>query len=127
MMKTVVNLITGTVEPVPLTEAEQAAQAQAVIDEESRRVAGYPDAVNAEASRRILAYCPEWKQRNLTAQAVQLTDKGRENWTEEELTAWDAGMGVWAHIAAIRAASNVLIVTPVHGYADDTNWPENPL
>ncbi len=64
--------------------------------------------VKAEAYRRIIAICPEWKQRNLTAQAAQLAKKGEANWTPEEAAAWAAGEAIWNQIAAIRAASDVL-------------------
>ena len=64
--------------------------------------------VKAEAGRRILEFCPEWKQRNLTAQAAILAEKGRANWTREERGAWASGEKTWAHIAAIRAASEKL-------------------
>lgn len=69
---------------------------------------GTPDQVKDEAHRRILALCPEWKQRNLTAQAAQLAKKGEANWTPEEAAAWAAGEALWTQIAAIRAASDTL-------------------
>ena len=82
------------------------------------------DMVKQEASRRILAICPEWKQRNLTAQAVQLAKKGEANWTPEEHAAWDAGEALWNQIAAIRAKSDVLeAMDPIPvDYALDTYW-----
>lgn len=67
-----------------------------------------PEDVKAEAYRRIVALCPEWKQRNLTAQAAQLAKKGEANWTPEEAAAWAAGEALWNQIAAIRAASDVI-------------------
>lgn len=67
-----------------------------------------PEMVKAEASRRIIAICPEWMQRNLTAQAAQLAKKGEANWTPEEHAAWDAGEALWNQIAAIRAKSDLL-------------------
>jgi hypothetical protein len=69
---------------------------------------GTPDQVKAEAHRRILTLCPEWKQRNLTAQAAQLAKKGEANWTQAEADAWAAGEALWTQIAAIRAASDTL-------------------
>jgi hypothetical protein len=65
-------------------------------------------AVKAEAARRIVAILPEWKQRNLTAQAAILAEKGRANWTADELAAWEAGAALWARVAAIRAASDAI-------------------
>lgn len=81
--------------------------------------------VKAEAQRRILALCPEWKQRNLTAQAVILAKKGADNWTPEEQTAWDAGEALWTQIAAIRAASDVIEqLDPIpQDFTDDSYWP----
>lgn len=81
--------------------------------------------VKAEAYRRIIAICPEWKQRNLTAQAAQLAKKGEANWTPEEADAWAAGEALWAQIAAIRAASDTLeAMDPIPvDFADDTYWP----
>lgn len=84
-----------------------------------------PDEVKREAARRILAIAPEWKQRNLTAQAVILTNKGKASWTAEERKAWAAGEAIWDHIAAIRAASDVLeAADPIPAdFAHDKHWP----
>lgn len=81
--------------------------------------------IKAEAYRRIIVICPEWKQRNLTAQASILAEKGRANWTAEELAAWDAGEAIWQSIAAIRAASDQLeAMDPIpDDYTDDKHWP----
>lgn len=81
--------------------------------------------VKDEAYRRIVAICPEWKQRNLTAQASILAEKGRANWTAEELEAWNAGEAIWQSIAAIRAASDQLeAMGPIpDDYMDDKHWP----
>jgi len=80
--------------------------------------------VKDEAYRRIIAICPEWKQRNLTAQAAILAEKGRANWTAEELAAWEDGEAIWAQIAAVRAASDVLeAMDPIpDDYIDDKHW-----
>jgi len=81
--------------------------------------------VKAEANRRIVALCPEWKQRNLTAQAAQLAKKGEANWTTAEADAWAAGEALWLQIAAIRAASDTIEAMdplPVD-VTDDTLWP----
>jgi len=81
--------------------------------------------VKDEASKRILQMCPEWKQRNLTAQAAILAMKGFDNWTPEEQADWTAGEILWGRIADIRAASNVLENTiPVPtDFTDDSHWP----
>lgn len=77
---------------------------------EERETAAFVAAVKAEAYRRIVAICPEWKQRNLTAQAAILADKGRDAWTVDEADAWAAGEAIWADIKAIRAASDAIEV-----------------
>lgn len=81
--------------------------------------------VKAEAMRRILAVAPEWKQRNLTAQAAILAKIGEANWTTEQAAAWAAGEAVWSAVAAIRAASDVIeALDPIpQDYADDARWP----
>lgn len=80
--------------------------------------------VKTEAGRRIVAICPEWKQRNLTAQAAQLAKKGQANWTPEEQAAWDAGEALWNQIAAIRTKSDLLeAMDPIPvDYTLDTYW-----
>jgi hypothetical protein len=80
--------------------------------------------VKDEAYRRIIAIVPEWKQRNLTAQASQLAEKGRANWTAEELAAWNAGQVIWDQVAAIRAKSDALeAMSPIPvDYKDDRWW-----
>lgn len=81
--------------------------------------------IKAEAGRRIVAFLPEWKQRNLLAQASILAEKGRDNWTPDELAAWDAGAAAWAHVAAIRARSDQLeaMVPLPTDYDDNRHWP----
>lgn len=81
--------------------------------------------IKAEANRRILAIVPEWKQRNLTAQAAQLAERGRENWTAEELAAWNAGLAIWAQVAAVRAASDAIeaMAEIPQDVADPALWP----
>ena len=80
--------------------------------------------VKAEAYRRIIAICPEWKQRNLTAQASILAEKGRDNWTTEELAAWEAGEAIWSEIATIRAKSDEIeLMDPIpQDYTEDKWW-----
>lgn len=83
------------------------------------------EAVKEEAYRRIIAICPEWKQRNLTAQAAQLAKKGEANWTPEEAAAWAAGEALWSQIAAIRAASDVIeAMDPIPAnFYELPDWP----
>lgn len=81
--------------------------------------------IKSEAARRIVAVVPEWKQRNLIAQATQLLAKGRSNWSDAEKAAWAAGDAVWRRVAAIRARSDEIeAMDPLP--ADVTNddlWP----
>lgn len=81
--------------------------------------------IKAEAHRRIVAFVPEWKQRNLLAQATLLIEKGRGNWTTTETAAWEAGEAVWAQVEAIRAASDALEeMEPLPtDFTDDSYWP----
>lgn len=85
---------------------------------------GTPERVKREANRRIIAIAPEWKQRNLLAQAAILAAKGRSSWTAEEQAAWDAGEAIWVRISAIRAASDALEeMDPIPSdYRDDKYW-----
>jgi len=64
--------------------------------------------IKAEAGRRITQIIPEWKQRNLTAQASQLAEKGRFNWSTSEASSWDAGVALWEQVKIVRDKSNVL-------------------
>jgi len=82
-----------------------------------------PEQVKAEAYQIIIAICPEWKQRNLTAQASILAEKGRANWTADELTAWNAGEAIWQQIAAVRARSDELEAMDPIPLDYDTRWP----
>lgn len=94
-------------------------------DKAAAAAAAWTRSVKAEAYRRIIAICPEWKQRNLTAQAAILVDKGRANWTTQELAAWDAGAALLADIAAIRAASDTIETADPRpsDVTDDAHWP----
>lgn len=66
-------------------------------------------AVRAEAARRILEIAPEWRQRNLTARAVELIalhGPAPLVWPQGAQDEWAAGAAIWARIKAVRAASN---------------------
>ena len=84
------------------------------------------DDVKAEAEARILAIVPEWRQRNLLAQATILAEKGRSNWTAQELAAWTAGEAIWGQVAAIRTASDLIEAAPpasAQALKTDNRWP----
>lgn len=104
-------------------QAELEAESEA---QEAREYAAKVAAIKQEANRRIVAICPEWKQRNLTAQAAQLAKKGETNWTQAEAGAWTAGEALWAQIAAIRAASDAIeAMEPLpDDITADNLWPQ---
>lgn len=68
--------------------------------------------IKAEASNLILAYCPQYKQANLTAQAAELAlmfpSTSGADMPSPYKEAWEAGQIIWNHIKAIRIHSNVL-------------------
>lgn len=103
----------------------QDAQGQWVVDWVVEDIAASPERVKAEAQKRIYSVLPSWKQRNLTARAAELAIKGRDNWTAEELSEYEAGQSVWNTIKAIRAASDALeAMDPVpKDYMLDKWWP----
>lgn len=80
--------------------------------------------VKREANRRIISIVPDWKQRNLLARAVMLPQKGKSNWTQEEMDAWESGEAIWRTVDAIRAASDKIeAMDPIpQDYRDDKYW-----
>lgn len=62
----------------------------------------------AEAYRRIIEIIPEWKQRNLTARAVELLRVGEANWSQAQADEYAAGEAVWAAVKAVRTSSDTL-------------------
>ncbi len=92
-------------------------------------------AIKAEAYRRIITIIPEWKQRNLTARATELSMKvaAGGSLTAEEQAEWDAGEDIWTKVKVIRTKSDVL-EAQVSGMTvkqlatfdltDDIHWPE---
>lgn len=69
-------------------------------------------AIKSEAGMRILAYCPQYKQANLTAQAAELAltfpDLKGSELPSPYLEAWQAGQEIWNKIKEVRAHSNTL-------------------
>ena len=71
--------------------------------QEAERIA----AIKAEAGRRIVAIYPEWKQRNMTAEAAALIRyEAAGTITAEQSARLDALEPSWAWIASVRAASD---------------------
>jgi len=69
---------------------------------------------------------PEWKQRNMTARAVELLHiQASQPWTPEEQAEADALQAAWAWIASVRAASDVLeAMQPIPAdWQSDQHWP----
>jgi hypothetical protein len=67
------------------------------------------ESIKSEAYRRIIAIVPEWKQRNLIAQATQLLRiRSDRAWTVQEQAAWDAGDAVWDQVVDIRNHSDLI-------------------
>lgn len=80
--------------------------------------------VKREANRRILSLVPEWRQRNLTARAVELAMIGKANWTKTEADEWAAGQAVWDAVKLIRARSDEIeAITPIPAdFTNDRYW-----
>jgi hypothetical protein len=83
----------------------------------------YVKTVKDEAYRRIVDYCPEWKQRNYTAAMTELLEIGKENWSAEQTALADFLKGEWARMKSVREASDVIEKTPVDSPTDDSHWP----
>ena len=87
-----------------------------------------PIDIKAEALRRILAIAPDWKQRNLIAQAAEFAIKLAEGGTltaaEQDKRA--AGEAIWSQIKSIRAASDELeAMNPIPDdfASNEAHWP----
>lgn len=62
--------------------------------------------VNEIASTVILQQLPDWKQRNLTARAVELLSLGTNLTTEEQIE-WNSIQEQWTFVKTIRDKSNI--------------------
>lgn len=105
--KTVVDLSTGTTQVVDFTAEEEAAADAA----EAAWNAGAADRrkveIKQEAYDAIVAQIPEWKQRNLIARSVELTEKKFDtSLTAEEQTELDALKVDWGWVKQVRANSD---------------------
>ena len=129
--------VVAVIVPAPLDDGQAYGEPELVVEDgawrivtpiidlpEPEPVVVLPAEVKAEAGRRIVAICPEWRQRNLTAQATQLLRKGEVNWSSEEAAAWAAGQAIWDQIAAIRARSDEIeAMDPIPAdFRDDAYW-----
>lgn len=97
-----------------------------------------PAQVKAEASRRILAALPIWKQMNMNARSNELfriqagymrdtdnTFQPARGLTAEEAAEEVALRQAWDWVKAVRAASNTIeAMDPIpQDYAADARWP----
>lgn len=80
--------------------------------------------IKKEANRRIVAAYPEWKQRNMTARAVELVNKKVSGaaLTADEQAEEAAIQAVLNWIRAIRTRSDELEVSLPLDYGDDGHW-----
>jgi len=95
-----------------------------------RRRAETTNKAKTEASARILALAPEWKQRNMIARGVELEKKDRLGTTTAAEDAEIAALeSAWATIKAIRTSSDALEATIAASndpasidVTDDSHW-----
>jgi len=85
-----------------------------------------PSAVKSEAGRRIVAICPEWKQRNHIATDLTYTkiiQSGGTLTTEQESDRAEME-AVWTTIQGIRTKSDEIeAMSPIPAdYKDDSYW-----
>ena len=93
-------------------------------DELARRRASAVEAVKQEASRRILAIAPDYRQRNLLARSVEFLRIGEANLTPEQRDEVLAMELIWETIQIIRARSDAIeSMQPIPSdYAADKYW-----
>lgn len=106
------------VELTPRIEADPATVYEVVdIDEVESHIWSIPDLRNmvvaetkAEAGFRINTLAPDFKQRNMIARGVELTDVvvGGGSLTAPEVAEKAALQGAWDYVKAVRAASDTI-------------------
>lgn len=84
--------------------------------------------IKEEAQRRILEFCPDWKQRNCMMRMTELVEKKAEGetLTRDELDECDELKAVAAHIKALREDADALELTLPDDYKDDSHWTTTP-
>lgn len=79
------------------------------LEEEKRKLVNF---IKAQAGNEINAYCPTYKQANLTAQAAELAllfpSTAGADLPSPYKEAWESGTAIWTHIKRIRAHSDLL-------------------
>lgn len=85
---------------------------------EERRIA----AIKAKANDVITAEFPDWKQRNLTARAMEIINAAKDrNYTVEEQEELDEIEAIWSWIKLVRAASDAAEIE--HKQVYQVVWP----
>jgi hypothetical protein len=80
--------------------------------------------IKREASKRIIAIAPEWKQSNMLARSIELLRKGETNLTADEIREVTEIDTLWDEVKRIRSVSDTLeaMEPPPEDYADDKYW-----
>ena len=104
----------------PKTTGELATEAANLVQNVNARIMS----IKREASKRIIAIAPEWKQSNMLARAITLLRKGEANLTTAEALEVSKMDAVWAEIQRIRSVSDTLeaVERPLEDFADDRHW-----
>jgi hypothetical protein len=87
-------------------------------------------AIKAEASRRILAVMPQYKQLDFVAESVvALLTLGADmdRWPADARARVRHGIALWRYAEAVRARSDQLEDVPPADPTDDAHWPEPPF
>lgn len=74
--------------------------------------------IKDEANRRITAEFPEWKQRNMMAEMLDLFDKEKGNWNQTDIDRVAELQGIWSWIKDVRAQSDS-IESEVNGLTEE--------
>ncbi len=86
-------------------------------------------AIKAEASRRILAVMPHFKQLDFVAESVvaMLTlGADMSRWPDDAQARARHGIALWRYAEAVRARSGELEAAPPADPTDNAHWPEPP-
>lgn len=105
--------------PLDITQLQNDFANLLAADNETKRVA----AIKEEAGRRIIAKYPEWKQRNMLARSLELTNKVAMTGTltGDEQAEVAAMQVVWSWIKDVRDVSSLAESSGTQ--PQDINWP----
>ena len=94
------------------------------IDWTAKDLIVYPTQVKAEAGRRIIVLCPDWKQRNMAIRYPELLYKGLQNLSTTEQYELEEIQKVFAQIVILRNKSDELeLMNPIPSdYREDKYW-----